>query len=154
MIKEVPIICDHAGVELKNQLINCKLLKDEGVLFQDIYLNTDVADDYPDVAQILNDRFMENNFDFAVAICGSGVGMCIALNRFMGLRAFVGHDLETVKIARQHNKANVLCLGSRLGEFEDSRDAIIKFVKTSFEEEKRHLRRLNKLDKLKTDGVR
>lgn len=149
----IPIIADHAGVNLKNNLLKSKLLKEKGINLINIYSNSDDSDDYPDIALFLKKYIKEKNEKFAIAICGSGIGISIALNRFTGIRAVNGFDLKSVQIARKHNDANVLCLGERSLDLEQAVAIILEFVTTSFEEEQRHLRRISKLDKLDTGGV-
>jgi ribose 5-phosphate isomerase B len=149
----IPIIADHAGVNLKNNLLKSKLLKEKGINLINIYSNSDESDDYPDIALFLKKYIKEKNEKFAIAICGSGIGISIALNRFTGIRAVNGFDLKSVQIARKHNDANVLCLGERSLDLEQAVAIILEFVTTSFEEEQRHLRRISKLDKLDTGGV-
>ena len=83
-----------------------------------------------------------------ILICGTGIGMSIAANRFKGIRAAVCESTSAARLARQHNNANILCIGERLTSWEKTLDIIKTFLETSFDGSERHCRRVDKLNKL------
>jgi ribose 5-phosphate isomerase B len=134
------IASDHAGVELKQAVINyLKSLKHEVV-----NLGTDSADsvDYPDYANKLALELKQD--DLGVLICGSGVGVSIAANRHKHIRAALCATTKTAELSRQHNNANVLCLGARVTDEKTALEIVQKFFTTSFEGG-RHQKRVEKL---------
>ena len=133
------ITTDHAGFELKQKLL--KLLSDLNLI--DLNPSFEAGDDYPLAAKKLVDIIGEN--DFGVAICGTGVGICIALNRYKNIRAVVLNDAQTTELARKHNHANVICLSGRLVKPKKAAKLIKIFLKTKPELGKRHLRRIQEI---------
>ncbi len=142
MLKKIGIACDHAGYDLKSFLI--KELKNS---YDIIDLGTDNADqsvDYPDFAVKLWRKLIKGEVEFGVLICGSGVGISIAANRFFEIRAALCTNQKTAKLARKHNDANVLCLGARNIKKENALKCVKVFLSTSFEGG-RHEKRVKKL---------
>jgi ribose 5-phosphate isomerase B len=131
MSKILLIAADHAGVELK------AVLKAEAAAagWQVVDLGTDSLErvDYPVFADKLCAALLAGQGRFGVLICGSGIGMSIAANRFKGIRAALCHDDTTARLARQHNDANVLCLGARTLSLETARDCLRTFLEAGFE---------------------
>lgn len=136
---------DHAGFELKGLLI--AYAKDRGFTVLDLGTHSGERVDYPDFGATLAHAMLDDKADFGIGICGSGIGISIALNRFKGIRAALCHNAQTAELARQHNDANVLCLGARLTGFEAAAAAFDAFVETSFEGG-RHSDRVAKLESL------
>jgi ribose 5-phosphate isomerase B len=104
---------DHAGFDLK--AVIAKTLTDWG--HDTLDLGTDNATDsvdYPDFGAAVGRSVASGDCDLGVAVCGSGIGISIAANKVPGVRAAVVHDVTSAHLAREHNHANVLCLGSRL----------------------------------------
>jgi ribose 5-phosphate isomerase B len=120
------------------------LLTEKG--YQVLDLGTDSADsvDYPDFAEKLTQAIGSGRATRGVLMCGSGIGMAIAANRHPGIRAALVHDVETARLAREHNDANVLVMGGRLIPGELARRILETFLATPFEGG-RHARRVNKL---------
>lgn len=146
MIQTIPkrifIASDHAGFILKEFLVK-KLER-----FQIIDLGCESASesvDYPDFAQKLS-REVKEDSDYGILICGSGIGISIAANRFNHIRAALCNDETSAKLARAHNNANVICLGARFIEPENALATITAFLNTEFEDG-RHGRRVEKLSK-------
>ncbi len=129
------VASDHAGFLLK------KMLKDEFTLTDIGVFTEDKKVDYPDFASKLCDKISDG--DFGILICGSGQGMAMAANRNKHIRACLCQDSSSVQLARQHNNANVLCLGSRVISFDQAREIVQVFLNTDFEGG-RHLRRISK----------
>ena len=122
--------CDHGGYEMKNFLKEYLLSKGEEVI--DVGAkNFDAEDDFSTYAKLVAENVLKNGCR-GIAVCGSGVGMCIALNRFKGIYAVNGFDAEKVALARQHNNVNVLALGGRMISFDEAKDMVDAFLKTDF----------------------
>jgi ribose 5-phosphate isomerase B len=138
----IAIAADHGGFELKSALK--RRLAEEG--FDVLDLGTDDAEsvDYPDFAAKVAKAISDGRSSRGVLLCGSGIGMSIAANRYPGIRAALVHDAETARLSRQHNDANVLVMGGRLIETDVAEDCLNVFLTTSFEGG-RHERRVGKL---------
>jgi ribose 5-phosphate isomerase B len=136
---KIYIASDHAGFALKSFLI-----KKIPTL---IDLGTDSTDsvDYPDIANKLCEE-LTDYADCGILICGSGVGISIAANRFKHIRAALCSNKEIAELSRKHNNANVLCLGSRFINEDDALSIITAFLATKFEGG-RHDARVQKLSK-------
>jgi len=130
------IASDHAGFELKEYLKNYFNFSDLGT-----YENSSC--DYPIFAQKMCNQIKEG--DKGILICGTGVGMSIAANRFKHVRAALCFNEEIAILSRQHNDANVLVLGARIISAEIARNCVEKFLSTDFEGG-RHQRRLDLID--------
>jgi ribose 5-phosphate isomerase B len=139
----IGISSDHAGYNLKSAIIK----NFNNSQFQFIDYGCDNAKDsvdYPDIAAHLCHKFISNEFDFGILICGSGIGISIAANRFHQIRAALCHNKETAILSRQHNDANVLCLGQRVTDQEITFEAVAAFLNTKFSGS-RHQARVDKL---------
>jgi len=101
--------------------------------------------DYPDYAKKLA-LLIRKKSSFGILICGSGIGVSIAANRFKKVRAAVCYNQLSASLARKHNNANVLCIGARLIRFNEAKKIINTFISTKFEGG-RHIKRVKKLDK-------
>src|SRR5580700_2544523 len=137
---------DHAGFDLKTVL--AKTLTDWG--HDTLDLGTDNATDsvdYPDFGAAVGRSVASGDCDLGVAVCGSGIGISIAANKVPGVRAAVVHDVTSAHLAREHNHANVLCLGSRLTGPAVAADALAAFLSAA-EEHGRHDGRIAKLTAL------
>lgn len=111
MVK-IAIGCDHGGFDLKNPIV--ELLVQEHCEVVDIGCNSTDSVDYPDYANALCEAVLNNEADRGILICGTGIGMSIAANRFSGIRATLCHEQFTAQMSREHNNSNVLCLGARV----------------------------------------
>ncbi len=138
------IASDHAGFDLKNTLQK----ECPEFAWQDLGPPTHSRVDYPDFAQRVADLVGRREANFGVLICGSGTGMCIAANKMPGVRAMVGHDPIAVRLARDHNDANILCLGSRFVAPEYAAELVRTFIATPFSRDERHLGRIRKISAL------
>jgi ribose 5-phosphate isomerase B len=138
----VALVGDHAGFELKNRLKG--LLDEHGV--QTVDLGPETADpvDYPDMAARLAAALKEGRAQRGLMVCGSGIGIAIAANRYPWLRAAMCYDVTTARLAREHNDANVLALGARLIGPDVARDCLLTFLNTPFAGG-RHARRVAKM---------
>jgi ribose 5-phosphate isomerase B len=140
---KIAITSDHAGYDLKEMLK--KTLKNYTAEIIDLGPNSsEFSVDYSDYGNILAENILSGKADFGVAICGSGIGISIALNRHNKVRAAVCHNGLVAALARKHNDANVLCLGARLIGLEVAIDCVNNFFTTEFEGG-RHIKRVEKL---------
>jgi ribose 5-phosphate isomerase B len=137
---------DHAGFDLKSVL--AKSLTDWGHETLDLGSNnaTDSVD-YPDLGAAVGRSVASGDCDLGVAVCGTGIGMSIAANKVPGVRAAVVHDVTSARLAREHNHANVLCLGARLTGATVALDALEAWLGAA-PGEGRHVTRVAKLDEL------
>jgi len=138
---KVLIASDHAGFELKSKIIS----HFKEYQFHDLGCDSaKISVDYPDIAKKLCVQYLEGGFEFGILICGSGIGISIAANRFSKIRAALCCNEETAKLSRQHNNANIICLGQRTINEDDAIKAVKVFLKTEFEGG-RHQKRVEKL---------
>ncbi len=137
---------DHAGFVLRRILSSRAI--DQGHAVNEVGAMDEQAYDYPDAAVELCERLLRGDADFGVLICGTGVGMAMAANRFKGIRAAPAWSPEVAKLSRQHNNANVLCLGARLIEPELATTIFDAFLAEPASEESRHQRRVAKMDQI------
>lgn len=141
---KIYLATDHAAFDLKEKLKSS--LESEGFEVEDCGAFTyDKDDDYPDFIQAAAKKVTENPGTFGVVFGKSGQGEQIAANKVKGIRAALGFNEENVKLAREHNNANVLSLGFDFVPFEKAKELITLFVNTPFTNEERHLRRINKI---------
>lgn len=140
-MKKVGIASDHAGFSLKKFFLEHY----ENDFFVDIGTYSDKSCDYPVYAQKLVKYVLENS-SIGVLICGTGIGMSIAANRYSHIRAALCCNVEMSKMARQHNDANILVLGARIISPEDAIACFEEFIHTDFSGEERHQRRIKKIE--------
>lgn len=138
----IGIASDHAGVELKAALAG--MLGQRGLAVADLGPADTQSVDYPDYARKLAEWMKNTNGSRGILICGSGIGMSIAANRHAHIRAALVATPEQAALARQHNDANVLCLGARQVNEATAKQCVAAFLDTTFEGG-RHTRRVNKL---------
>ena len=138
----VAIASDHAGFPMKEALK--KELTDDGYTVLDLGTSSEESVDYPDFGKALAQAVSEGRAGRGVAVCGSGVGISIAVNRVPGARGALVHDRLGIELARQHNDVNVMVLGGRVTGIEVAKDCLRTFLGTEFEGG-RHTRRVEKL---------
>jgi len=139
----IALAADHRGYEIKKRLIAS--LTKQGHAVDDKGTTGPESCDYPDLAFLVAEDVGQDKADRGVLICGTGIGMCMAANKVMGVRAANCHDLITAELCRRHNNANVLCIsGDLLGE--DLVERLVKtWLTTDFEANSRHSRRVDKI---------
>lgn len=142
MLTKVAIASDHAGYNLKTYILN-NLVED--VIVNDFGTNSTESCDFPDYASKVCEYILENQDYKGILICGSGVGMSIAANKFAGIRAANVSNKDTAIQSVEHNNVNVLTLGSNNVENEHAMDIISAFLSATFSKEERYSRRINKL---------
>ena len=140
--KTLVLASDHAGYDLKENIKT--YLESNNFNIKDLGPFNEDSVDYPDYGNMLGKFILENKNSIGIAICGSGIGISIALNRMLGIRAALCSNEEIAKLSRNHNDANVLVLAGRFINLKKSSSIINIFLKESFEGG-RHERRVNKL---------
>ena len=142
--------CDHRGLRFKQTIIG--LLTELGHDYQDFGCYSAEPVDYPDIVPGVAEALVSGKFDHGILICGSGVGMSIAANKVNGIRAALCCDTLSARRARQHNDANILCLGEETIEQGLALDIVRVYLSSTFEGG-RHLRRLEKIRSLETASL-
>lgn len=141
----IAVGADHAGVHLKNEL--AQHLRDRGYEVLDLGTHDDSRVDYPDYGAAVGRAVTDGRAQLGVAVCGSGLGICMAANKIAGVRAATVHDATSARLTRAHNDANVICIGERLTGPEVAKDAVDAWLDAEFEGG-RHAGRVEKLDAL------
>jgi ribose 5-phosphate isomerase B len=137
--------CDHAGVQLKGAI--AELLTGRGVEVKDYGTYDEASCDYPDYAQKVGEAVVRGEAERGILVCGTGVGISIAANKVEGVRAALCSDTFTARMSREHNDANVLCLGARVVGTGLALDVVAAWLDASFEGG-RHQRRIDKITAL------
>ena len=145
MTRRIAIGSDHAGFHLK-ELIG-KHLRERGYTVIDVGTHSQERADYPQYGAAVGHLIADGQSDFGVLVCGSGIGMCIAANKVPGIRAGVAHDVETARLMRAHNDAQVICFGERNTAPELAIACLEVFLETDFEGG-RHAARVQQLEAL------
>lgn len=135
---------DHAGYELKMQL--AKHLKERGFEVKDFGCYGTQSCDYPEFAQAVAASVVSGEAEKGVLVCGTGIGMSIAANKVKGIRAAVVTEGFSAKATREHNDANIICLGARVLDTERAAALLDIFMDTPFSGEEKHMRRISKLE--------
>ena len=145
--------CDHAGVQLKAAI--AEFLASRGVETKDYGTYSEASCDYPDYAQKVGEAVVGGEAERGILVCGTGVGISISANKVEGVRAALCSDTFTARMSREHNDANVLCLGARVVGVGLALDVVAAWLEATFEGG-RHQRRIDKiaaLDHARTAGV-
>lgn len=143
---KIALGADHAGFELKALLV--ATLEEWGHDVIDLGTNNGSDSvDYPDFGAAVGHRVADGDADLGVAVCGSGIGISIAANKIPGIRAALVHDATSARLAREHNHANVLCMGASLIGPPVAQDALAAWLGADLGEG-RHLARIEKLSQL------
>lgn len=143
MNKKLIIGSDHAGFTLKNSLFN--YLKEQGYDANDAGTYSEESCDYPAIAKDVANKIANGDYDIGILVCGTGIGMSIAANKVKGIRAAVVSDTCSAKLSRQHNNANILCIGSRIVGESLAKDIVDIWLNTDFAGE-RHQRRVSMIE--------
>jgi ribose 5-phosphate isomerase B len=138
------IAADHGGLILKASLVPWLEKQDTEIQDEGAYI-FDAGDDYPDYAEEVAEALISGKADKGLLICGSGVGACIALNKFKGIRAGLCHDTYSAHQGVEHDNMNVLCLGGRVLGIELAKELIAAFLKAQYTHLERFERRVQKV---------
>jgi ribose 5-phosphate isomerase B len=133
---KVLIASDHAGLELKNKLVEA-LKTTSAIEVQDFGPQNADSVDYPDFANLvcknlITESDQTNLKEFGILICGSGQGMALRANKFQHIRAALVYSDEITQLSREHNNANIICIGSRYCDFETALRWVNLFKETTF----------------------
>ena len=141
-MENIGLACDHAGFELKQFVI--QYLEEKGLSFKDYGTYSTDSCDYPDFAHALARGIEGGEVEKGIAICGSGEGISMTLNKHQGIRAALVWAPEIAHMTRLHNDANVLAMPGRYISTETARAIMDEFLNTDFEGG-RHIRRIEKI---------
>ncbi len=142
---------DHRGFKLKQNLI--KYLSKKKYSVKDAGTGTDSSVDYPKYALKVGKSVAGTDCDLGIAVCGSGIGICIAVNKVNGVRAGTARSVSDAEMMRKHNNANVVCMGADETDLETAKNIVDKFITTDFEGG-RHTRRVNLIKRIEKDESR
>ncbi len=150
---KISIGADHAGYEMKRELVD--FIEKLGHAVHDVgTFEPDKPDDYPDYATLVAEDIRSGQAERGILVCGSGVGVSVAANKFKGIRAGLCHDHYSAHQGVEHDNMNVLVLGSRIIGPMLAQDCAEAFLKASFTNEERHVRRLNKVKGIEDNEFR
>ncbi|MFA6770292.1 MAG: ribose 5-phosphate isomerase B [Bacteroidales bacterium] len=141
-IKTIGIASDHAGFTMKEAIK--EYLEQRSIKVIDFGTHSLDSMDYPDVAHPLANAIEEKKFSFGIALCGSGNGISMTLNKHQGIRAALCWNKELSQLSRQHNDANILTMPARFIDKKTALEIVDAFLTTEFEGG-RHLKRVNKI---------
>lgn len=149
---KIAVACDHAGFELKDVVINrVKALGHEVI---DLGTTGAASVDYPDFGKAAALAVINKQADRAIALCGSGVGIAIACNKFKGIRACVCHDTYSAAQGVEHDHMNIMCLGSRIIGRAVAEVLVDAYLNAKPSDDQRHLRRLCKVNDFENANMR
>ncbi|MGC4103568.1 ribose 5-phosphate isomerase B [Ferruginibacter sp.] len=140
---KIIIASDHGGFQYKQLLV--PFIQEKGYEVIDGGVFNEQPSDYPDCAAVVAKAIIDKEVERGILICGSGVGVCVAANKFRGIRSGLCHDTYSAHQCVEHDDVNVLCIGQRVIGIELAREIITTFLAARFTNEERHLRRLNKV---------
>jgi RpiB/LacA/LacB family sugar-phosphate isomerase len=146
---KIAIGADHGGFELKTELVKYLAQLGEGPL--DLGTFSSKAVDYPDYARAVAKAVLGHKAERGILICGSGVGACVAANKFPGMRAAVCHDTFSARQGVEDDDMNILCLGARVIGSELAKELVRTFLAAKFSGAERHVRRLGKVTAIENE---
>ncbi len=145
---KVVIGCDHAAVDMKNQVADD--LRSKGYEVTDVGTYTNDSCDYPVIAHELCTKIQDGSHKLGILICGTGIGMSMAANKHHGIRAACCSEPYSAQLTRQHNDANVLCFGARVVGLGTALQLVDAFLNTNYEGG-RHQRRVDLVNQIEKD---
>lgn len=148
---QIAIGSDHAGLELKNEVI--AILKELGHEHIDFGTDSPASVDYPDFGEKVSSAVSSGRAEKGVLICGTGIGMSMVANKFRGVRASLCNELFSARMSRLHNDANVLVMGGRLIGKDLAKEIVKIWFSTPFEGG-RHCNRLDKINAIETKNMK
>ncbi len=142
---KLAIASDHGGYDLKREII--QFLEKNKINVTDLGNQSGESVDYPDYAEKVASLVSQGQVDAGILVCGTGIGMSIAANKFKGVRAAVVSDIYSAQMTKAHNNANVLCLGGRVSNPEEARELVRIWMETPYEGG-RHEKRLQMIRRI------
>ena len=150
---KLSIGADHAGYEMKVKLV--EFIRSLGHTVKDVgTFDPSKPDDYPDYAVLVAEDILNGAAERGVLVCGSGVGVSVAANKFTGIRAGLCHDHYSAHQGVEHDDMNVLVLGARIIGIMGAQDSVGAFLNAKFTGEERHVRRLQKVKDIESRNAR
>ena len=138
---KIGISNDHSAVEYKNVVMNH--LIEKGYEIVNYGTDSSAAFDYPLAAEALCTGLLKGEVEYGIAICGTGVGISMACNKFKGIRACCCSESVSAGLSREHNNANVICFGARIIGLNTAIDIVDTFLETKFSYGERHIKRVD-----------
>jgi len=148
----IAIASDHGGFRLKTILV--VFLRELGHHIRDLGTHSEEPADYPDYARAVSEDVMKGKVERGILICGSGVGACVAANKFPGIRAAICHDTFSAHQGVEDDDMTILCLGARVIGHELAKDIVRVWISASFSGAERHRRRLAKVLEIERECFR
>jgi ribose 5-phosphate isomerase B len=148
----IAVAADHAGFPLKAMIL--EVVREMGHVPVDLGTDSEASVDYPDFAAKLAREIIHGRAKRGILLCGSGVGACIAANKFKGIYASVCHDTYSAAQGVNHDDMNVLCLGPRIIGPELAKELVKSFLTASFSSDERHLRRVGKIRAIENEHTK
>jgi len=149
---KIAIGVDHGGIEYKQAVID--LLESQNIEYKDFGCYSTDSCDYTEFAEKVAKAVVSGDCDKGVLICGTGIGMSIAANKFKGIRCAHCHDLFSAEMTRLHNNSNVVAFGARVIDKDLAVKIVDKFLNTPFSNEERHIRRVNDIIRIETENLK
>ena len=149
---KVTIAADHAGFSYKSVIV--KELLEQAFDVHDLGTFNEMPTDYPDHARDIALSILKGEAERGILICGSGVGVAVAANKFKGIRAGVCHDTYSAHQCVEHDDVNVLCIGQRVIGIELAREVIATFLAAKFSNVIRHQKRLDKIIDIENSNMK
>lgn len=140
----IAIACDHGGYNHKQVIM--EHLSDRGIEYKDFGCFSPEACDYPDYGRPVAEAVASGEFEKGILICGTGIGMSMVANKVKGIRAAVCGDVFSATATREHNDANILCMGARVIGVAQAIQLTDIFLDTPFSNDERHIRRIAKIE--------
>jgi ribose 5-phosphate isomerase B len=149
---KIAIAADHGGFHLKTILV--EYLQELGHEIVDFGTQSEKPVDYPDYARAVAQEMLSKKAERGILICGSGVGACVAANKFQGIRAAICHDTFSAHQGVEDDDMNVLCLGARVIGLELAKEIVRIWLSASFSGAERHCQRLAKIDQIERESTK
>jgi ribose 5-phosphate isomerase B len=140
---KIAVAADHGGYPLKARII--RELTESGNEVFDLGTNSTDPVDYPDYARAVAEALQQGRAERAILLCGSGAGICVAANKFLGIRAATCHEVFSAHQCVEDDNCNVMCIGARVVAAELASDLIRTYMGAKFSGLERHQRRLGKI---------
>ena len=150
---KIAVAADHAGYVLKQTVVDDIRVAGHEVIDLGTH-DPRQPDDYPDFARLACEAMRRGQAQRAIIVCGSGVGVSVAANKFPGIRAGMCHDHYSAHQGVEHDDMNVLCLGARIIGAELAREIVQTFLAATFSGEERHMRRLTKVREIEAQFLK
>ena len=148
---KIVIASDHGGFHLKQSIL--KLLDSQKIAYVDLGVSSEDSVDYPDYAAKVAESLAKGEVDGGILVCGTGIGMAIAANKYRGVRAAVVTDPFTAQMSKEHNDANVIALGGRVLDDAKAAAAVQAWLDAKFQAG-RHQRRLEKIAEIENKNFK